>query len=254
MNTNNFVFIRVDSCSFVAKQSVVQGSMIFRLFVATSLLASAVFAQQYSFPKARYFRETFQKPQTKVELQDPIKLKDFLAGGKLELSLKNFLALAMANNTDIQLQLIALEIPRANILSQYGAWDPKAIAQFSTQRATTVPTNATTAQNAASLTKSLNQPYSLGYTQTLPTGFQYTAQFSGSKTSQTNSFNNYNPAVTANTRLTLTQPLLQNRGTYVNRIPLMVAQVGYKISQENQKAQLLNLVNTAETAYWNVIM
>jgi outer membrane protein TolC len=34
----------------------------------------------------------------------------------------------------------------------------------------------------------------------------------------------------------------------------MVAQVGFKISQENQKAQLLNLVNTAETAYWNVIM
>jgi outer membrane protein TolC len=228
--------------------------MVFRFLITGLILTSATFGQQYSFPRQRYFRETFQKPQTKVELQDPVKLKDFVADSKLELSLKNYLALAMANNTDIQLQLIALEIPRANILSQYGAWDPKAVAQFSSQRATTIPTNATAAQNAASLTKSLNQPYSLGYTQTLPNGLQYTAQFSGAKTSQTNSFNNYNPAVTANTRLSVTQPLLQNRGTYVNRIPLMVAQVGYKMSQENQKAQLLNLVNTAETAYWNVIM
>src|SRR6516165_8453362 len=222
--------------------------MLFRSLITASLSAVCVLAQVSSFPKASYFRETYGKAKTKVEL------KNFVADGKLELSLKNYLALVMANNTDVQLQLISLEIPKTNILQQYGAWDPKAIAQFSTQRATTVPTNATTAQNAASITKSLAQPYSLQYTQTLPTGFQYTAQFSGSKTSQTNSFNNYNPAVTANTRLTLTQPLLQNRGTYVNRIPLMVAQVGYKISQENQKTQLLNLVNTAETAYWNVIM
>jgi len=207
-----------------------------------------------SFPKPSYFRETFQKPNTKVELQNPVRLKDFVVYGKLELSLKNYLALAMSNNTDIQLQLISLEIPRNNILSQYGVWDPKAIAQFSTQRSTTVPTNATTAQNAASLTKSLNQPYSLQYIQTLPTGLQYTAQFTGAKTSQTNSFNNYNPALTANLRMALTQPLLQGRGSYVNRIPLMVAQVGYKMSQEVQKLQLLNLVNTAETAYWNVIM
>jgi outer membrane protein TolC len=228
--------------------------MLFRSLLAGLIFTAGAFAQLTSFPKPSYFRETFQKPITKVELQDPVRLKDFVVDGKLELSLKDYLALVMSNNTDIQLQLISLEIPKNNILSQYGVWDPKAIAQFSTQRSTTVPTNATTAQNAASLTKSLNQPYSLQYIQTLPTGLQYTAQFAGAKTSQTNSFNNYNPALTANLRMALTQPLLQGRGSYVNRIPLMVAQVGYKMSQEVQKLQLLNLVNTAETAYWNVIM
>ena len=228
--------------------------MRFRSLLAGLIFTASALAQLTSFPKPSYFRETFQKPITKVELQDPVRLKDFVVDGKLELSLKNYLALVMSNNTDIQLQLISLEIPKNNILSQYGVWDPKAIAQFSTQRSTTVPTNATTAQNAASLTKSLNQPYSLQYIQTLPTGLQYTAQCTGAKTSQTNSFNNYNPALTANLRMALTQPLLQGRGSYVNRIPLMVAQVGYKMSQEVQKLQLLNLVNTAETAYWNVIM
>ena len=81
----------------------------------------------------------------------------------------------------------------------------------------------------------------------------YTASFSGAKSSQTNSYNNYNPSLTANMRFSVTQPLIQNRGTYVNRIPLMMAQSNYRISEYALRQQLLTLVNTAETAYWNVI-
>jgi outer membrane protein TolC len=81
----------------------------------------------------------------------------------------------------------------------------------------------------------------------------YTASFSGSKTSQTNSYNNYNPALTANMRFSATQPLIQNFGSYVNRIPLMTAQSNYRISDYAMRQQLLIFVNTAETAYWNVI-
>jgi outer membrane protein TolC len=227
--------------------------MLFRTLLTGILLTAGASAQMSSFPKPSYFRETFQKTRTKVELKDPVRLKDFVAGGKLELSLKHFLELVMANNTDIQLQLISLEIPKNNILAAFGVWDPRALASFSTTRATTVPTNATTAQNAASLTKSLTQPYSLQYSQTLQTGMSYTASFSGAKTSQTNSYNNYNPALTGNMRFSVTQPLIQNRGLYVNRIPLMMAQSNYRISEYLLRQQLLTLVNTAETAYWNVI-
>ena len=153
--------------------------MLFRTLFTGILLTAGALAQTSSFPKPDYFRETFQKTQTKVELKDPVRLKDFVAGGKLELSLKHFLELVMANNTDIQLQLISLEIPKNNIEAVFGVWDPRALASFNTTRATTVPTNATTAQNAASLTKSLNQPYSLQYSQTLQTGMSYTASFPG---------------------------------------------------------------------------
>jgi outer membrane protein TolC len=227
--------------------------MLFRTLFTGILLTAGALAQTSSFPKPAYFRETFQRTQTKVELKDPVRLKDFVANGKLELSLKHFLELAMANNTDIQLQLISLEIPKNNILAAFGVWDPRALASFATTRSTTVPTNATTAQNAASLTKSLTQPYNLQYSQTLPEGLSYTASFSGSKTSQTNSYNNYNPALTANMRFSATQPLIQNFGSYVNRIPLMTAQSNYRISDYAMRVQLLTFVNTAETAYWNVI-
>ena len=228
--------------------------MLLRTLLTGILLTAGASAQISSFPKPNYFRETFQKTRTKVELENPVRLKDFVVDGKLELSLKHFLELAMANNTDIQLQLISVEIPKNNILAAFGVWDPRALASFSTTRSTTVPTNATTAENAASLTKSLTQPYALQYSQTIPEGLSYTASFSGAKSSQTNSYNNYNPAETANLRFSVTQPLIQNLGSYVNRIPLMTAQSNYRISDYAMRAQLLNFVNIAEAAYWNAIM
>ena len=227
--------------------------MFFRVLVLGTLATVGGFAQMASFPRPNYFRETFQKARTKVELRDPVRLKDFVVDGKLELSLKDYLALVMANNTDIQLQLLSVEVPKNAIQTAFGAWDPKVTASFSTTRSTTLPTNITNAQNIDQVTKSLIQPYSLAYTQTLSNGFQYTAQYSGAKRSYENSPVNYNPLLTSAMQITVTQPLIQNRGAYVNRIPLMQAQVGYKMSQFQETQQLLNLVNTAETAYWNVI-
>jgi len=227
--------------------------MLFRTFLTGILLTAGAFAQLSSFPKPNYFREAFQAAQTKVELRDPVKLKDYVAGGKLELSLKHYLELAMANNTDIQIQLISIEIPKYNIESVYGLWDPTARASFSTTRTTGLPTSALQALDASSVTKSLTQPYSLGYSQTLESGTSYAVTYSGAKTSQTNSFANYNPSLTSNLNFSVTQPLIKNRGVYLNRLPLMTAQSSFKVSEYGLRSQLLTLVNTAEAAYWNLI-
>src|SRR5262249_1756314 len=135
----------------------------------------------------------------------------------------------------------------------FGVFDPTALARFSTTRQTSVPTSALDARTADATTKSLTQPYSLSYTQTLPTGTQYIVQFAGSKTSRTNSFANYNPLLTAGTSSTINQPLLRDRGSYVNRIPIMQAQSNYKVSEYQLRSQLLTLINAAESAYWNLI-
>ena len=227
--------------------------MLKRLFPAALLLASGALAQISSFPKPSYFREVFKRPPVKVDLNGPVKINDFVADGKLELSLHQFLELVMANNTDVQLQLISLEIPRNNILSAYGVWDPVAQASFSTTRSTSLPTSAVQAQNTAELSKSLIQPYSLQYSQTLPEGTSYYVNFSGAKSSETNSFASYNPSLTAGLTFGVSQPLIRNRGSYVNRIPLMMAQSNFKLSESNLRVQLIGLISNAENYYWNVV-
>ena len=66
-----------------------------------------------------------------------MRLKDFVVGDKLELSLKNYLALVMANNTDIQIQMLSIETPKNAITRAFGTWDPLARASFTSNRTTT---------------------------------------------------------------------------------------------------------------------
>src|SRR3982751_5266187 len=164
--------------------------MLLRTLITGTLLAAGAFAQVSSFPKPAYFRETFAKTQPKVELKDPVRLKDFVVGDKLELSLKDYLSLVMSNNTDIQLQLLTVEQPKNAIQRAFGVWDPIATAQFSSQRSTSPSTSAS--EGAAEL-KTLSQPLTMAVQQTLPTGTQYTVSWGGLKSTTNSTFNNYNP-------------------------------------------------------------
>ena len=229
--------------------------MLSRTFLAGIIVSTGAFAQMSSFPKPNYFREVVRQTKTKVDLQPPVRLKDFVVSGKLELSLKNFLELVMANNTDIQVNFLSVETPRNNITSAFGVWDPIATASFGTTWSTSVPTNPAQNQNASlgASSKSLSQPLSLSYTQALDTGTNYTVSFGGSKNSYSNSFSSYNPSIASSMSFAVTQNLLRNRSRYVNRIPVMEAESTYKRAQFNLRSSLLSWVNTAENSYWRVV-
>jgi len=219
------------------------------------LLASVAVAQTSSFPKPNYFRQVFEQTRTHVDLRDPVKLRDYLVDGKMELSLKNFLELVMANNTDIQVNFLSVDIPRNNITLTLGAFDPTANASFSATRSTSVATNPSQSENATlgASSKSLSQPFSLTYSQFLDTGTSYVVAFGGAKNSFNNSFSSYNPSISANMSFAVTQNLLRSRSRYENRIPVMEAQSTYKRAAFNLRANLLNWVNNAEMAYWRVV-
>ncbi len=214
-------------------------------------MAAGAFAQVSSFPKPSYFRETFARTQTKVELKDPVRLEDFVVGGKLELSLKNYLALVMANNTDIQIQMLSVEMPKNAILRAFGAWDPLARATF-TDTKTKSP--STSALDGAATLVSLTQPAQFSVSQTIPTGTTYTVGFTASKSASNSGFSSFNPALSSSLSVGFTQPLLKNRSTFINKLPLMSARSRYRVSELSLKNQLLTMVNAAENAYWDVVV
>ncbi|HTP31231.1 MAG TPA: TolC family protein [Candidatus Acidoferrales bacterium] len=224
--------------------------MLFRSLIAGILLTAGASAQLTSFPKPNYFRETFQKAKTSVELKDPVKLPDYVHDGKLELSLKDFLALVMANNTDIAIQMLSVETPKNAITRAFATWDPLASASFNSQRSVTP---ASDALQGASTVVTLNQPATFTYQQTLPTGTSYTAQFTGQKNTTNSGFSTFNPALNSSLSIRFAQPLLKNRGTYVNKLNLMSAKSRLRMSEYNLRANLLNMVNAAENAYWDVV-
>jgi outer membrane protein TolC len=228
--------------------------MLLRTFIAGILLASGAFAQLTSFPKASYFRETFSKSTTKVELKDPVRLKDFVVGDKLELSLKNYDALVMANNTDIQIQMLTLDIPKDAITRAFSTWDPTARASFSSTRTLSPSTSTLDGLTAVTSTlASLSQPAQFSYSQVLPTGMNYGVTYAAGKTSTASRNALYNPSVNSGLSFSVAQPLLKNRGASVNRLGLMSAKSRYRQSEYNLRATIITIVNAAENAYWDVV-
>jgi len=224
--------------------------MPIRPLAAAFLLVGTAIAQNTSFPKLSYFRETLAKTQTRVDLREPVKLRDFLVKDTLQLSLKSYLELVMANNTDIQLQLLTLEMPKNAIMRAMSTWDPTATASFSSTRATTPSVSALTGANTS---VSLSQPASFNFVETLPTGMQYSVGYSAIKGTTNSSFATLNPSLSSSLNFAFSQPLLRNRGAYVNRLNLMMAKSRFHIAGSTLTSNLIQLVNSAENAYWDVV-
>jgi outer membrane protein len=224
--------------------------MVFRFLAAGVILTAGALAQVSSFPKPSYFRETFSKTDTKVVLQPPVRLQDFVVSGKLELSLRSYLELVMANNTDIQIQRLNVETPKNAIQRAMGAWDPTATGSFTSTRTKTPSSDALAGANTV---VTLSQPARFTYAQTLETGTQYTATFNASKSTTNSGFQNFNPALNSSLGLNFSQPLLRNRGAAVNRLALNLARSRLRRTEYDLKDAILRLLTEAETAYWDVV-
>jgi outer membrane protein TolC len=223
---------------------------LYALFAA-ALGASLLAAQEApSFPQPAYFRDHFTTPKTRVELQPPVRFQDFLVDDKLELSLRSFLELVLANNTDIAIQRLTLEAPRNAVMRAFGVFDPQFTGSFN---ATRQKSASTTVLAGANLLSSLSQRANTTYQQTLDSGTQVTVGFGGTKDSSNDTFRTFNPALNASMQFGFTQPLLRSRGSFVTRLPIMVAHSQLRRSEYDLRDQMMRLISTAENAYWDVV-
>jgi outer membrane protein len=202
------------------------------------------------FPKPSYFRKTFASAPTHVELGPPIQIDDYVVGGKLELSLKSYLALVMANNADISIQKLSVQLNRNSLSGSYGMFDPLAFANFS---ATRTLSGTTTATAGAATLNQLAQPLTLGFQQLLPSGATYNINFSSTKLSSNSDFATVNPSFGTGLSFVVNQPLLRGRGNYVTKIPIMIARSRLRAAEYNFQDQLVQFITTAELAYWAVV-
>ncbi len=196
-----------------------------------------------------WFRKTFQS-DARVLLSPPVRLKDYVVDGKLRLSLRGFLDLVVANNTDLSILRVNLEIPKNAIERAFSVFDPLVNTSFGATRSTNPATNAL---QGASVVSNLTQPYNFRYQQTLPTSTQVFSTLSWQKLSTNDTFALFNPAYSNNWQMGFTQPLMRNRGKYITKLPITIARA-QRVQQEIafQDSILRSLV-TAENAYWDVI-
>lgn len=229
-------------------------TMLFRLIIFIMLGTAGASAQISSFPRPSYFREIFSRPVTDVQLQAPARLQDYLVedkeGKKLELSLKSYLDLVMANNTDIAVSRLTVSVAQNAITRAFSAFDPFASALFTSTQS---KTPSSTVLQGASTLETLTQPLTVSYNQLLPTGTNYSVSFSGTKTSTNSGFQDYNPVIESALQINFTQPLIRNRGAYINRLPILIARSRLQLTEFTLRDTVMQLVMNAENAYWDLV-
>lgn len=210
----------------------------------------------YGFDEARsapvfgvpaYFQRILGTHEYRVQLMDPTGFSDFIRDQKLQLSLRSYLDLVLANNTNIAIQKIQVETPKNAIMRSMSFLDPTFTGSFS---ATRTETPATSQLEGASVLSTLAQPASFSYGQTFMPGTQMQVGVSANRSSNNSQFQNFNPFINTGVNFQVIQPLLRNRGM-INRVPILIARNNLQTSELAFEDQIINILSNAELAYWD---
>lgn len=203
-----------------------------------------------TFGSKDYFNLVFRTPNPPVQLGGPIRLREYIVDGKLALSLRSYIELVVANNTDIQIQKLFVEPQQNAVTRAFSPFDPALAGQFNAQRAITP---ATSLLEGAQVLGQLTHPANATYTQRFMTGTELTAGYRFNRFSTNNSNATVNPSYNSSLDVRFLQPLLRNRGIYINKLPILIAKSRVKSAELTFANQLIQLVTNAENAYWDVI-
>ena len=219
--------------------------------VATFLLLVAPLAAQFAtFPDGAYFREQWQVAPYDVEIDTVANLEDFVVDGKLEMSLRDYLELVMANHPGVQIQVLNVLESENSIQRAFSPFDPNLALNFNANRATNPSQDVLQGGDVIS---SLRQTGGFTYRQTLDTGLNYQVGFTGLKNASSSTFRTFNPSIQDTLQFRIEQPLLRDRGRRIQRIPIMIARSQYDISQTQALNRIIGIVAQAETLYWLVV-
>jgi len=197
------------------------------------LVARSTTGQTFVTPG--YVRQLIYRPSIAAQVKGPAELQDHVVEGKLRLTLADAIRLALLNNTDVRLNELPIENARLEVDRAYQAFDPVATSSFYANRATTP---AYTQLQGAPTLSTLNQQALFDYNQTFQSGTNLDLNFTSAKLATNSVFETFNPSIASSGTVTLTQPLLRNRGLFPNRAPITIARRSLNVSRATFAAQV----------------
>jgi outer membrane protein TolC len=207
------------------------------------------------------YRDLVTQQVRSGKLGSPEHLRNYLAEGKLRLSLRDAVVLTLENNSFVRIQETQLESAKVSLLGAHQPFDPLVTSSYNVNTASTPPTGVGVPSST-----STTQTAQFGYSETFWTGTSIQAGLSSN-----NNFNNnsscafivlgrcvpesgqYNPYITSTLNFQLTQPLLKNAWFFPNTAPLVIARRNLEQSRASFAAQVSNSILQAVSQYWAVV-
>jgi outer membrane protein TolC len=205
------------------------------LVAAPLLVPSAAYAQS---------AQGQEQPQTEEKKAEPQE------GPTLELSMDEAVKRALENNVDIQVQRFIPKFDAEVVRSAHGIYDPFLNSQINEVSVTTPQTSAFSGGSSVT-TKTFT--YNFGVSQYLPTGAQVSVVFDNSRTSSDSVFVLFNPNFGSTLTLNVTQPLLKNFASDLNREQLSVAKRNKEISDFQFEQTVITTVAAVKGLYYDYL-
>jgi outer membrane protein len=218
--------------------------------VSLLLTVLPVHAQQ-----AESYRALLARRVASDKLPPPQHLRDYVADGKLRLSLADAVGLMLENNTAVRVQQTQVEADKFALLRTYQPFDPQLQSVFDVNRYSYggssqlqgVGTSGNSTQNI------LNQSAQIKYNQTFQTGTILSLGIGSLKTSTNNAFYFLNPNFSSTLRLEFTQPLLRSGGRFANQAPLIIARRTLEQSRASFEALVNDAILQVVSLYWSLV-
>jgi outer membrane protein TolC len=180
----------------------------------------------------------------------PMEIPAATASGEvLELSLVDAWSMSLARNLNLQIGRFDVAIADADVHRSVGIFDPILTAGVNGD-STTSP-SASVLEGAA-VPESRNTRFNLGIGALLPTGTQLSLDARSTRSETNSEFAFVNPSWITSLTAGLTQPLLRDFGTLVNRAGLILAQNGRDQTAVGFELSVINVMQEVELSYWDL--
>jgi outer membrane protein TolC len=189
------------------------------------------------------------------KLPPPEHLIDHVEDGKLRLSLRDAILLALENNSNVQIDETQIDVQKFALLGQFSPFDPIVQSGLSINRTSSSAYSELqgVGQTANSTFNSLTQSGTASYSQTFTLGTNILASISSTKSSVNNSFYYFNPNFGSQLSFTFTQPLLRGGGRFANTALIRIARRSLAQSRSNFEAEVNDAVLQAVNQYWSAV-
>lgn len=168
----------------------------------------------------------------------------------LKIAMVDCVAMALKNNSDIQIKSIVPKIEDANVKTSSGKFDPELSFDYLMEDDTDNSDNPLFGPNP---TKVRTNTINLGYDQTLISGTKFSLDFDTLRTRS-----NYNPTVQAINpvfdsfaSLTVTQPLMRGFGITVTQADFLIAKNNKLKSVQDFKQEVIKTLTDVKKAYYD---
>ena len=170
--------------------------------------------------------------------------------GAIRLSLDEAIALAVANNQDLNVAVSAAEASQWNLLTTEGIFDP-VLAGFANRNHAEQPASSVLQGAAVGVSDTYN--FGADVTQVAPWGGIFTLGTTGGRSATNSTFFLINPSFNAGLTATVTQPLLRNFGMTATKWQIWIARNTRDATYQTFVRSIQTGINSVEQAYWDLV-